>query len=609
MRHRLSAIRWTHLVIGLALLVTTPTPGLGDEAAGPDGGVEEVVRADDMPEAESGQVEQGEPGSDGEPTPEEPPTPRLVRTGQHLLRQIEAVRAEVHDLDRDLERAEGEDELVLEKQVITGKLEFLELFGRLVENVLAQEESGLDVGELRTDVETWVVDLRLSIIRHIESVEAQIADLRKTRGAMAPVELMGFEQHLAKEIEWLDDLYRADAENVAHLAALGLPDQKERDDLSERLAGRTALLAGRLELAVEQLAQLAEQAVEYPDDAEVAARIAALRKRRENVTHTLSILVQLMEPLGLDATRYQQLLITSSGEVTSDIFKPKVALGLVQEWFDSVRDWTRDNGPGVLIKIFVFLLILFIARLVSIVTRRLLTRAFSAQRVHASALLQRMMITILSNAVFFLGLLVGLSQLGLELGPLLAGLGIAGFIVGFALQDSLANFAAGMMILGYRPFDVGDMIEVAGVRGEVSHMSLVNTTILTIDHRTLIVPNNKIWGDVITNITHQTMRRVDMRFSVSHADDVDHAERVFRDIVTSHEKVLDDPEPMVKLHEICDSSLDFVVRPWVETEDYWDVYWDVTREVKRRFDAEGLTIPFPRRQLHMQGDSSPGKDA
>jgi small conductance mechanosensitive channel len=606
MRHAFPATPWIHVAIVSALLVTIATLATGQQALGDSDGAE-VVDPVELPEA-------GAPGADGEAaaeeaTPEEPPTPRLVRTARNLVRQLEAVRAEVNDLERDLERAEGEDALVLEKQTIAGKLEFLELFGRMVENLLEQEASGLDAGEFRAQIATWLMDMRPSIIRHIESAEARITDLRKTRESTPPDQLMGFEQRLAKEVEWLDDLYGAYADNIAHLAALELPDQEARDDLSERLARRTALVGGRLELALEQLAQLAERAVERPDDPEVAAETAALQKRRENVAKTLSILIELMEPLGLDPTRYQQLLITGTGEVTSDIFKPRVAIGLVQEWLDSVRDWARDNGPGLLMKIFVFLLILSIARLLSIVTRRLLIRAFAAPRVHASALLQRMMISISSNLVFFLGLLVGLSQLGLELGPLLAGLGIAGFIVGFALQDSLSNFAAGMLILGYRPFDVGDMIEAAGVRGEVSHMSLVNTTILTIDNRTLIVPNNKIWGDVITNITHQKRRRVDMRFGISYADDVDHAERVFKDIVTSHPKVLDDPEPMVKLHELCESSVDFVVRPWVKTEDYWDVYWDVTREVKCRFDAEGITIPLPRRQLYVQDDSRARKGA
>jgi small conductance mechanosensitive channel len=206
--------------------------------------------------------------------------------------------------------------------------------------------------------------------------------------------------------------------------------------------------------------------------------------------------------------------------------------------------------------------------------------------------------------VMMIGLLVGLSQLGITLGPLLAGLGIAGFVLGFALQDSLANFAAGLMILLYRPYDVGDLIETVGVFGKVSHMSLVSTTVLTLDHQTLIVPNGKIWGDVIKNVTAQNQRRVDLVFGISYGDDIPKTEGILKSIVDAHDKVLDDPEPMIRLHELADSSVNFIVRPWVETDDYWDVYWDITREVKMRFDSEGVSIPFPQRDVHVYSERS-----
>jgi small conductance mechanosensitive channel len=211
-----------------------------------------------------------------------------------------------------------------------------------------------------------------------------------------------------------------------------------------------------------------------------------------------------------------------------------------------------------------------------------------------------------SRVVMAIGVLVAVSQLGFQIGPLLAGLGIAGFIVGFALQDSLANFAAGAMILVYRPFDVGDVIEAATVSGKVSAMSLVSTTIHTFDNQTLIVPNNRIWGDVIRNVTAQRIRRVDLVFGVSYAEDVEHVERVLHDVVAKHPKTLDDPEPMVKLHKLADSAVEFVVRPWVHTEDYWDVYWDLTRDVKMRFDREGISIPFPQRDLHVRSTPAGG---
>jgi small conductance mechanosensitive channel len=171
--------------------------------------------------------------------------------------------------------------------------------------------------------------------------------------------------------------------------------------------------------------------------------------------------------------------------------------------------------------------------------------------------------------------------------------------MGFALQDSLSNFAAGAMILAYRPYDVGDVIEAGGVRGKVSRMSLVSTTFLTFDNQTLIVPNSRIWGDVIRNDTAQTVRRIDLVFGVSYDTDIDHARTVFRDILAKNEKVLAEPEPIVEVQKLGDSSVEFAVRPWVRTPDYWPTYWALMREVKRRLDQEGITIPFPQRDVHL----------
>jgi small conductance mechanosensitive channel len=221
-------------------------------------------------------------------------------------------------------------------------------------------------------------------------------------------------------------------------------------------------------------------------------------------------------------------------------------------------------------------------------------------------LLRRTLISMAFNGVLALAVVVALWQLGISLGPMLAGLGVVGFIVGFAMQDSLANFAAGMMILIYRPYDVGDQVEVAGVLGKVQNMSMVSTTVLTLDNQKLMLPNAKIWGDVIKNVTDQDVRRVDMTFGISYGDDIARAEAVLEDILKSHEKVLASPEPVVRLHKLGDSSVDFVVRPWVKTEDYWDVYWDVTRSVKLRFDAAGISIPFPQRDVHVHGAARGG---
>jgi small conductance mechanosensitive channel len=161
-----------------------------------------------------------------------------------------------------------------------------------------------------------------------------------------------------------------------------------------------------------------------------------------------------------------------------------------------------------------------------------------------------------------------------------------------------------MLILVYRPFDVGDVIEAGGVTGKVDMMNLVSTMVLTFDNQLLVVPNKQIWSGVIRNVTHKDKRRVDMTFGIGYSDDIPKAEKVLMEIVTSHEKVLKDPEPVVRLHTLGDSSMDFIVRPWAKTQEYWDVYWDVTREVKRRFDEEGISIPFPQRDVHIYRDAA-----
>jgi small conductance mechanosensitive channel len=161
-----------------------------------------------------------------------------------------------------------------------------------------------------------------------------------------------------------------------------------------------------------------------------------------------------------------------------------------------------------------------------------------------------------------------------------------------------------MMILIYRPFDVGDLIEAAGVSGKVNKMSLVNTTVLTLDNQTILIPNNKIWSDVVKNVTGQTMRRIDLMFGISYSDDIPKTEQVLQEILDSHDKVLAEPEPIVRLHELADSSVNFVVRPWVDTDDYLEVYWDITRSVKIRFDEEGISIPFPQRDVHIDNPNS-----
>ncbi|MGI2169727.1 mechanosensitive ion channel family protein [Shewanella sp. MF05960] len=333
--------------------------------------------------------------------------------------------------------------------------------------------------------------------------------------------------------------------------------------------------------------------------AEQKANVLSLKERLGQNSSSLAISASILESLGQNVSQLKQTLFSVSGDITQDVLNFSVASNLLQGWAKVIKDQTINNGPNLTFKILVFLFILFVTSLVAKIVTQIIAKTVRASKLQFSQLLQEFFISLSSKVVYAVGLLIALSQLGFELGPLLAGFGIAGVIIGFALQDTLSNFASGMMILIYRPFDVGNLINAAGVTGRVSHMSLVSTTIKTLDNQRLIVPNNKIWGDTINNITAEHQRRVDMTFGISYSDNIEHAETILKSIVEQHPKVNAQPEPIVKLHTLGESSVDFIVRPWVKPDDYWEVYWDITREVKMRFDAEGISIPFPQRDVHI----------
>ena len=277
------------------------------------------------------------------------------------------------------------------------------------------------------------------------------------------------------------------------------------------------------------------------------------------------------------------------------------ALSQFQSFMQATMKWLLDPDRGLAfgVNVIVFILILLAAKVLGRILGKVVGRALKAGKLSASDLLIKFFVTTTRNVVFVLGLLMGLGQLGVDVGPLLAGIGVVGFVVGFALKDTLGNFASGIMILLYRPYDVGDFVEVAGHTGKVDAMSLASTVMLTPDNQKLTIPNGSIWGGVIRNVTAQKTRRVDLTFGIGYEDDINKAAAIIEDILEKHELVLKDPAPVVRLTELADSSVNFVCRPWTKTSDYWAVKCDVVKSVKERFDAEGISIPFPQRDVHL----------
>jgi len=192
-----------------------------------------------------------------------------------------------------------------------------------------------------------------------------------------------------------------------------------------------------------------------------------------------------------------------------------------------------------------------------------------------------------------------LGQLGIQTTSFIAILGAAGLAIGLALQGSLANFAAGFLMTIFRPFKVGDFIEGAGVAGVVQEIQIFTTTLKTGDNKTIIIPNAKLSGDNIVNYSAQETRRVDMMVGVSYDADLAKVKVVLNDIISKEERVLPEPAPLVAVAELADSSVNLVVRVWTKTGDYWGVTFDTTETIKNRFDAEGIGIPYPQRDIHI----------
>lgn len=466
----------------------------------------------------------------------------------------------------------------------------------LARDVLASSDEGFDVTR---QIEALVSDIELFPDEAGEMIGRLRDGIVFPSDDLEPAQIAIQDQQLLLAVGKLDYVMHSMVTYLQVAEELGIEDTAGTDYLHSTLEESAANRSVFLQLALEKESVLEAARTALPDDAEVGARHAVAKERVEIASEILAEAVELMRELGLDTSEYSKQVLSTTRELTSEVLNVSLLGALIAEWSVMVKGFVETEAPKLLFRLLLVVLIIFVFIRLGRLAQRITRRGLNSPRVRMTALLREMIVATVMNLVFLLGILIALSQLGISLGPLLAGLGIAGFIIGFALQDTLANFASGMLILIYRPFDVGDYVTAGGVTGTVHNMSIVNTTFRTIDNQVLVVPNNLIWSDVITNVTAQKIRRVDLTFGVAYSDDVVKVEKILADIVASHELVLDDPEPMIKLHELDESSVNFVVRPWVRTDDYWDVYWDMTRAVKMRFDEEGITIPFPQREIHM----------
>jgi len=247
---------------------------------------------------------------------------------------------------------------------------------------------------------------------------------------------------------------------------------------------------------------------------------------------------------------------------------------------------------NIALAIVVFIVGRLIAKVLVKVLEGLLVRA------KVDAMLIEFIGSISSAGLLLFVIIASLDMLGVNTTSLIAMLGAAGLAVGLALQGSLQNFASGVLLIIFRPFQVGNYIDAGGVSGTVEKITIFNTIMLTPDNREIIVPNAAVYGGTITNFSARATRRIDLVFGIGYGDDVKKARDIMVQTMESDERILKDPAPTVAVSELADSSVNFVVRPWVNASDYWDVKWDLTEKIKLAFDAQGVSIPFPQMDVH-----------
>lgn len=400
-----------------------------------------------------------------------------------------------------------------------------------------------------------------------QAAEAQQAADAAAAEAQAAAE----EARLAEE--------KAAANQAAKAAEEAAAKRVQEEGAAAPGAGETATAAG----AVNAKAQIKTALLEDLNE---------LRTQRTALIDRTNVVLDAWDEKGGDSAEYRKYVAAVSG-IRLDVSDAGAAWTTVAGWVTSPEGGIRWG-----LNLLKFLATLLGFWILSIIVGKVADKALGASR-NLSSLIRDFLSKAMRRIVLVVGIVVALAALEINIGPLLAVIGAAGFVVAFALQGSLANFASGIMILVYRPFDVGDVIDAGGVSGKVSSMNLVSTTIKTFDNKVVIVPNNSVWGGVITNVTGSRERRVDMVFGIGYQSDIGKAQSIMENIVKEHPLTLDEPEPVIKVHELADSSVNFICRPWAKTADYWNVFWDVTRSVKEEFDKAGVSIPFPQRDVHV----------
>lgn len=515
---------------------------------------------------------------------------------QLLLERYQRQQQHITKIQNNKEDLSSLEQAALDHRLFERHLSAFETLNQLSKHLIGQSQQDNKESSTMAEIDRIIKQNNQDLTNALKKLQRDFNSDYAQQEEYSTGALRLYIEHLTIQ----DTIYSAMTKQVLNQLALGFDTGQAKEYLLDQLYNRAEYFSGMVDLVAKKRQELNKLIGLIADNQALKDKLSVVTEQLAVAGESFNLTIDLLTQLGFDADFYRQTLLKLGGQITTDVLDVSILSGLAKRAINRTSNYLTEHAGEWIFTLLLLTVIYYIFRTLSRLTRKVLSKSLDSTSLNLSSLMRNMIISSASRLVMILGIFIALSQIGISLAPVLAGLGVVGFIIGFALQDTLSNFAAGMMILIYRPYDVGDMVEVAGgVLGKVKSMNLVSTTILTIDNQTLVIPNSKIWGDVIKNVTAQKLRRVDLIFGIGYADDITKTEAVLAEILLAHPQVLKQPEPMVKLHTLNESSVDFVVRPWVKTDDYWDVYWDLTRQVKMRFDQEGISIPFPQRDVHI----------
>jgi small conductance mechanosensitive channel len=417
------------------------------------------------------------------------------------------------------------------------------------------------------------------------------------------------------------------ADRIAEIVTSDVLDQNARDeetglarevlessiDLRELQLRLIPLTKAELELLAEKWLEIVRKKTEEVMSAQIAInrtdglvedaarnQLAELSLERGLLFDKYSMVISSLEKKGGDSA-----LVSEYRAYRSSVIVEETRTSDYETLYVEALSWLTDREGGVQVAVKGAIIV---CSLVGLLLLAKVVRRFARKWIdhipNLSKLLQAFLVALVYWVVLAIGLMVVLSALGIDISPVFALIGGASFIMAFAFQDTLGNLASGLMIMVNRPFDEGHYVDVGGVAGTVKSVSIVATTVATPDNQIIVIPNKNVWGNVITNVTASETRRVDLVFGISYDDSIADALSVIEETTKAHPLVLDDPKPVIRVNELADSSVNFICRPWAKTSDYWDVYWDLTQQIKESFDEAGISIPYPQQDLHLKSEAA-----